>query len=423
MGPLSILCFVYGISLFYRGMIAVIAPELSTDLALDESSLGLLSSTFFISFAIAQVPCGLALDRLGERLTIGLFMWFSVLGAVIFCMADGYALAFVGQAFIGIGCAPVFTGSMLFIGRRYRPEQFAYITAVVIAFGSVGDLLGTKPLALLAQWLGWRNALLVPMALASIAACCCLLWLPKDHTTGEKEPLVSMLSGMGRVITVRELWLIMPMFLISYAVLMAIRGLWSGPYLAEVFDLNTAQRGSIILAMSVAMALGTFMLGYLDRLLKRTKGLVIASSIATLIPLLLLTVYPGEGPRFAMGAFIALGLFGFSYPLLMSHCRTFLAPAYRGRGMAVLTALSFIGVALVQSISGWMIESAAAMGLAPLEQYRLLFILLATLLALAILVYAFSQPEGSADQPALGLVVRGSKRKAAPRVRCNPRLR
>lgn len=423
MGPLSILCFVYGISLFYRGMISVIAPELSTDLALDEGSLGLLSSTFFISFAIAQVPSGLALDRLGGRLTIGLFMWFAVLGTAVFWMADGYALALVGQVLIGIGCAPVFTGSMLFIGRRYRPEQFAYITAIVIALGSVGDLLGTTPLALLAQWLGWRNALLVPMALAAVAACCCLLWLPEDYTHGEKQPLVFMLRGMGRVITVRELWLIMPMFLISYAVLMAIRGLWSGPYLADVFDLNTAERGSIILAMSVAMALGTFMLGYLDRLLKRTKGLVIVSSIATLIPLLLLTVYPGEGPRFAMGAFIAVGLFGFSYPLLMSHCRTFLAPAYQGRGMAILTALSFIGVALVQSISGWMIESVAAMGLAPLEQYRLLFILLAMLLALAALAYAFSRSEGNADQPALGLVVRGSKRRAAPRVRCNPRLR
>ena len=97
MGPLSILCFVYGISLFYRGMISVIAPELSTDLALDESSLGLLSSTFFISFAIAQVPSGLALDRWGGRLTIGLFMWFAVLGTAVFWMADGYALALVGQ--------------------------------------------------------------------------------------------------------------------------------------------------------------------------------------------------------------------------------------------------------------------------------------------------------------------------------------
>jgi hypothetical protein len=85
--------------------------------------------------------------------------------------------------------------------------------------------------------------------------------------------------------------------------------------------------------------------------------------------------------------------------------------------MAVLTVLSFIGVALVQIVSDWLIESAAAMGLAPLEQYRLLFILLATLLALAILANAFSRPEGSANQPGLDPVMRGSKRKAPPRVR------
>ncbi len=404
---LSILCFAYAVSLFYRGMLSVIAPELSIDLALDESSLGLLSSTFFISFAVAQVPCGLALDRLGARLTVGLFLWFSVLGNAIFCTADGYVMAYLGQALLGIGCAPVFTGSMLFIGRRYRPDQFAYITAMVIAVGSVGDLLGTTPLALIAEWLGWRYALLVPMTLTSLVACCCLLWLPADCSSGDKQPLAFMLRGMGRVITVRQLWPIMPMFLASYAVLMAIRGLWGGPYLAEVFNLTTADRGAILLAMSVAMALGTFMLGTLDRVLKRTQWIVIGSSILTLIPLLLLTVYPGEGTRFAMWVFIAVGLFGFNYPLLMSHCRTFLAPAYQGRGMAMLTALSFIGVALVQTGSGWMIETVAAMGLEPIEQYRLLFILLATVLALASLVYAFSQPQGSADQPAFsGRLVR-----------------
>ena len=76
------------------------------------------------------------------------------------------------------------------------------------------------------------------------------------------------------------------------------------------------------------------------------------SSLVTLIPLLLLSLRPAQGPFFAMWAFAVVGLFGFNYPLRMSHCRTFLAPAYLGRGMALLTALSFIGVALLQSLSG-----------------------------------------------------------------------
>lgn len=401
MRELLILCFAYAISLFYRGMISVIAPEISADLSLNESGLGLLSSTFFISFAIAQIPCGLALDRLGARLSIGLFMWLAVLGTALFSLAESSSLAFVGQVLIGVGCAPIFTGSMIFVGRNYPPERFAYFTALIIAVGSIGDLLGTTPLALLAEWVGWQSALLLVMVLAALAASCCLWGLKPDRPDGTPHSLAAMLHGMARVTTVRGLWPIIPMFLASYAVLMAIRGLWSGPYLADVFHLGTGERGNIILAMSIALGVGTFMLGVLDRWLKKTKRLVIASSVLTLVPLLLLTVYPSQGPYFAMWAFVAIGLFGFNYPLLMSHCRTFLAPAYYGRGMAFLTALSFIGVFLIQSVSGWMMALANDMQMIPSEQYRLLFILLAGALALATVVYCLSEPKGQGNEPVL----------------------
>ncbi|MEH6652049.1 MAG: MFS transporter [Motiliproteus sp.] len=399
MSALFILCLAYSVSLFYRGMISVIAPELAIDLALDDSSLGLLSSTFFISFAVAQVPAGLALDRYGARLTVGLFLWFSVLGSVLFCSADSELQAFVGQALIGVGCAPVFTGSMLFIGRQFSPDKFAYITALVIALGSVGDLFGTTPLALLVQSWGWRLALVVPMILTALVACLCLQSLPADRPKKAQQPLSFMLAGMVRVIQVRQLWPVIPMFLASYAVLMAIRGLWSGPYLADVFALDGGERGMIILAMSLAMAVGTFFLGLLDRRLGCTKMVALISSLVTLIPLVFLALRPAQGPYFAMWAFVVVGLFGFNYPLLMSHCRSFLAPDYHGRGMALLTALSFIGVALVQSTSGWVIEAAASAGLDAPGQYRMLFVLLTSALALASLVYSFSPTHGNEDQP------------------------
>ncbi|MFD2190389.1 MFS transporter [Pistricoccus aurantiacus] len=399
MRDLLILCFAYAISLFFRGMISVIAPEISTDLAMSEGGLGLLSSTFFISFAVAQIPCGLALDRLGARLSIGLFMWLAVLGTALFSMAESPLLAFAGQVLIGVGCAPIFTGTMLFIGRHYSPERFAYFTALVIAIGSIGDLLGTTPLAMATEWLGWRSALLLVMVLSALSASCCLLGLKPDRPEGASYSLPVMLRGMARITTVRGIWPIIPMFLASYAVLMAIRGLWSGPYLAEVFQLDTSERGHIILAMSIALGVGTFMLGALDRWLQSTKRLVVVTSLLTLIPLLLLMIYPTRGPYFAMWAFVAVGLFGFNYPLLMAHSRSFLAPAYHGRGMAFLTALSFIGVALIQSVSGWMMELTYAMHMPPGEQYRLLFILLGGALALATLAYCFSDRQGQGKEP------------------------
>jgi hypothetical protein len=67
--------------------------------------------------------------------------------------------------------------------------------------------------------------------------------------------------------------------------------------------------------------------------------------------------------------------------------------------MALLTALSFIGVALVQSVSGWMMALADEMKMVPGEQYRLLFILLAGVLGLATLVYCFSARRGQGNEP------------------------
>jgi len=399
MRDMLILCFAYSISLFYRGMISVIAPEISADISVGGSGLGLLSSTFFISFAIAQVPGGLALDRIGARLSIGLFMWLSVLGSLLFSVADSPSLAFVGQVFIGIGCAPVFTGTMLIVGRNYPVSRFSYYIAIIIAVGSIGDLLGTAPLAILAEWLGWRSALQVVMVLSALAASCCLLGLKPDRPDGINHSLKRMLQGMARVTIVKGLWPIIPMFLTSYAVLMAVRGLWSGPYLADVYSLGTDERGNIILAMSVALGAGTFMLGVLDRLIKRTKRLVIVSSILTLLPLIVLATHPDKGPYFAMWVFVAVGLFGFNYPLLMAHCRSFLVPAYYGRGMAFLTALSFIGVAIVQGLSGWVMNLAYENQFTQVERYQLLFYLLAGVLMLATTIYLFSKPQGDGSEP------------------------
>ena len=398
MRELTLLCAAYSISLFYRGMIAVIATDISLDLALDEFRLGLLASSFFLSFALAQIPTGIVLDRFGGRLTIGSFMWFAVLGIGLFSIATDFYLAMIGQVFIGIGCAPIFTGTMLIIGRRYSPQRFAYITAIVIAIGSLGDLMGTTPLATIAQWLGWRGSLQLIMLVTALIALWCLIGLGKDKPLATGETLGGMLRGMAKIACIRGLWPLMPIFLTSYAVLMAVRGVWSGPYLANVFLTDATESGYIIMAMSISMALGTYLLGSLDRRFRATKIIVIFTSGLAVLPLFVLAAYPDKGPYFAMSAFILLGLFGFNYPLLMSHSRTFLTPEYHGRGMAVLTAISFIGIAITQSISGLILAVADAAAFSPTEQYQILFIFFATIISIATLVYCFSERNGNANE-------------------------
>ena len=64
---LAMMLALYGLALaniFLRSSMGVLAPELSAELELSPRMLGLIASAFFLSYAVAQIPTGLMLDRL-----------------------------------------------------------------------------------------------------------------------------------------------------------------------------------------------------------------------------------------------------------------------------------------------------------------------------------------------------------------------
>lgn len=384
MPELSALVFATAISMLYRGLITVIAPELSNDLNLSESQLGTLASLFFIGFAAVQVPVGIALDRLGPRLTIVSFMLIAVSGTALFALSTERWMAYTGQLLIGAGCAPIMTGSMVVISRRFSPERFAYMTAIVLTLANLGDLFSTTPFALLAEALGWRGALWVILGMTALSACACLIFLGRDRQAEGSQPetLRQMVAGLGQVAMMRPLWLILPLMLTGYACLMTVRGLWAGPWLADVYQLDASERGYLLLGMSLMMTLGMFIYGLLDRHFGQRKPLVLAGSAGVILSLGLISI-PGL-PLWAAGlGLVSIGLFGYTYALIVAHCRGFIPQQLMGRGVAFLTLVAFFGVGLLQALSGWL--------MAHYQSYGLLHACLALILLLALISYSKSQ--------------------------------
>ena len=65
--------------------------------------LGMMTSAYFLSFAIAQIPLGVCLDRYGPGRTLSGFMLFGVLGCVVFAAAPSVTFLFIGRALVGLG--------------------------------------------------------------------------------------------------------------------------------------------------------------------------------------------------------------------------------------------------------------------------------------------------------------------------------
>ncbi|MCG8509725.1 MAG: MFS transporter, partial [Rhodospirillales bacterium] len=93
----------YFLSYVYRAVNNVIAPDLAAELGLSAADLGLLTSTYFLTFAAFQIPLGMLLDRFGPRRVQAVLYSVAALGAVLFALGDSAATLTLGRALIGAG--------------------------------------------------------------------------------------------------------------------------------------------------------------------------------------------------------------------------------------------------------------------------------------------------------------------------------
>src|SRR4051795_438756 len=80
----------YYLSYLFRTVNALIANQLVPDLALGAAELGLLTSMYFLTFAAAQLPIGMLLDRYGPRRVQSALLLVAAAGAALFGTARGF---------------------------------------------------------------------------------------------------------------------------------------------------------------------------------------------------------------------------------------------------------------------------------------------------------------------------------------------
>src|SRR6185436_9463374 len=81
------LAAIYLVSQFLRNSVGVIAPDLAAEIGLNAGEIGLLSSAFFFSFAAAQIPLGMAIDRYGPKRCMLVCAAAAFAGALQFALA------------------------------------------------------------------------------------------------------------------------------------------------------------------------------------------------------------------------------------------------------------------------------------------------------------------------------------------------
>ena len=393
MAGLVALALAYVLSQFYRSFLAVLTPQLTAELGADKADLSLASGLWFMAFGLMQFVVGVGLDRYGPRRTSAwIFGLATTLGALIFTTAESPTAITVAMCLFGIGCSPVLMASLFIYAQRFDARQFAVMTSWLVAFGNLGNVVGASPLASAVDAFGWRSVML-GLGLLSLAIALAMLWLVEDPQVDQPSG-----AGFGGYITLMKspvLWAIMVMMLFCYAPVAGIRGLWAGPYLADLYDANSLLIGRVTLWMAIAMVIGSFVYGPLDKLFNTRKWVVFTGNLIVLLVLLYLTLNPEPGVVASGALFVVLGICGTSYGVLMAHGRAFLPAHLVGRGVTLFNFYSIVGVGLMQFVTGRVVDSQADTS-SP-TTYQFLFGTYAAVVLVALLIYMTSRDSKPAN--------------------------
>ncbi|GAB4164799.1 MAG: MFS transporter [Rhodocyclaceae bacterium] len=360
----------YYLSYGLRTVNAVIAPDLSREFSLTASHLGLLTSTYFLTFGAFQIPLGILLDRYGARRVEAALLAVCAAGCALFAAASGFNALVLGRALIGLGVSACFMAGLKAFQQWFEPASQPSLIGAIMVAGTLGALTAATPLEMALPAAGWRGVFWGLTALA-LAAAALLLTVPERGAGIAAQPLTVQLRGVAAIFAAPVFWRFAPQTCLVVGGFLALQGLWAVPWLMAVGGLTRSAAAAHLSYLNLALLFGylgvALFSGRLARIgLPPLRLLTLGSgaSVAMLV-LALLDVGPRWLAWSALG--LAMSASNLAYPLLSAR----FAPEMGGRANTALNLAAFVGAFGIQWGFGVLVDAAGAAGAGPAASFRL----------------------------------------------------
>jgi MFS family permease len=351
----------YYLSYLYRSINALISEQLTHELRIDAEQLGLLTSMYFLTFSLAQLPFGILLDRFGPRKIQTVLLLVASFGSALFGAADSFSMLLLGRALIGLGAAAGLMAGLKAIVMWFPKERLALVNGWFIMLGALGAVSATMPAELLLSWTGWRGLFELLAALSAVAAFVVYFVVPEPAAAagaGSRRPI-----GLKAIYTDRRFWRVAPLSTMCIATAWSLQGLWAGPWLADVEGLDHGEVVQHLFVMASALSVGALTLGIgTDRLRRRgVRPQALLGVVATIfIVTQLVLILRIPAPSYALWAIIAAvgSVTVLSYAILAECFPREIA----AQANAALNMLHIGGAFVLQYAIGFVVERWTSQG-------------------------------------------------------------
>ena len=256
----------YFLSYLFRTINGLISGVLTSNLALGAADLGLLTSVYFLTFAAAQIPIGVLLDRYGPRRIQAALLLIAAVGAALFGVAEAFWVLVIARAMIGLGVAAALTAGLKAIVLWFPSERVALFNGHMVTLGALGAVTASAPAEALIDWIGWRG--LFEVLAAATAASAILIYIVVPEQAASLSKPTAPLS-LKSVFANSRFWRLAPLSATCVGSAWALQGLWAAAWLTDVEGLNRPSLVTQLFVMAIALSVGGLLLGTFADLMRR----------------------------------------------------------------------------------------------------------------------------------------------------------
>jgi len=263
--------------------------------------LGLLTSAFFMSYAIMQIPVGLMADSVGPRKIISSLVLVFSAGAFLFGLSHDFWVAVAARAIMGLGASVVYVSSLKLISEWFTPDQRAGPIGVVNSAAAIGGATITVALPLLFSVIDWHLAY-TGFSVLLLATAVLAFLVVRDSPEGLERSLKApkgerarILSAMASILKNRNMWTLM--LTLSFAGGTGfVYTTWIPKFLIDTRGMSLVEGGIVVSSLSLSSIPGNFLSGAVSDRIGKRKSVGLIGLCAHFLAVSVLVFLSGQFP-------------------------------------------------------------------------------------------------------------------------------
>lgn len=251
--------FAYLCAVSARASFGVASVEASERFGVDGAMLSLFGVVQLGTYAAAQIPAGLLLDRLGPRRMLVLGAVIMAAGQVLLAVSTDLPAALAARLLTGVGDAATLISVVRLIASWFPTRQVPVFTQLTTMIGQFGQAVAAVPFLALLLGLGWAAAwasLAFLLLLSVLLVIAFVRDSPPDEPGASPAPVTRAGQVLKDVFTSRPAW---SGFFLHWMTLMTVNSflfMWGLPYMTALGISATEVGALLTLNVVIMVALG-----------------------------------------------------------------------------------------------------------------------------------------------------------------------